>query len=178
MNETHKPFDNPKIRQAVALRDQPPEPGRHVLRRHTARRRQQLDAADDLVSKDENLPTYDLEKAKAAHRRVRRDATSTFDFWYPSDVIRPYMPDPKGIFQAIQPDLEAVGFKIEPEHQAVEHRTTSTTSTPGKYPMWLIGWTCDWAGPDNFLDTAFFGTTATGKPNPEFAYKNDELNTP
>jgi peptide/nickel transport system substrate-binding protein len=41
--------------------------------------------------------------------------------------------------------------------------------------MWLIGWTCDWAGPDNFLDTAFFYYSG-GKPNPEFAYKNDELN--
>ena len=41
--------------------------------------------------------------------------------------------------------------------------------------MWLIGWTCDWAGPDNFLHTAFFDYR--GKPvQPEFAYKNDELN--
>jgi ABC-type transport system substrate-binding protein len=41
--------------------------------------------------------------------------------------------------------------------------------------MWLIGWTCDWAGADNFLDTAFFYYSG-GKPNPEYAYKNDELN--
>ena len=43
--------------------------------------------------------------------------------------------------------------------------------------MWLIGWTCDWAGPDNFLDTAFFYYSG-GKPNPEFAYKNDASTRP
>ncbi len=42
--------------------------------------------------------------------------------------------------------------------------------------MWLIGWTCDWAGPDNFLDTAFFNYQG-GKPSPEFAYTNDRLST-
>ena len=46
----------------------------------------------------------------------------------------------------------------------------------GKYPMWLIGWTCDWAGPDNFLNTAFFGYRArsdgTTGPNEEYAYEN------
>ena len=41
--------------------------------------------------------------------------------------------------------------------------------------MWLIGWNCDWLGIDNFLYTAFFGYR-DGKPNPEFAYKNDAMN--
>jgi peptide/nickel transport system substrate-binding protein len=36
--------------------------------------------------------------------------------------------------------------------------------------MWLLGWTCDWPGPDNFLNTAFFHPGEGGKPNPEFAY--------
>ena len=30
--------------------------------------------------------------------------------------------------------------------------------------MFLFGWTCDWAGADNFLYTAFFGYQ-NGKPN-------------
>ena len=44
----------------------------------------------------------------------------------------------------------------------------------GKYPAWLLGWTCDWPGPDNFLNTAFFHF-AGDKPNPEFAYGPPEL---
>ena len=40
--------------------------------------------------------------------------------------------------------------------------------------MWLLGWTCDWPGPDNFLNTAFFHFQGD-KPNPEFAYGPPEL---
>ena len=39
-------------------------------------------------------------------------------------------------------------------------------------PMYLFGWTCDWAGADNFLYTAWFGYQG-GKPNLQFGWKND-----
>ena len=96
------------------------------------------------------------------------------DFWYPSDVTRPYLPDPKGIFQSIQNNLEAVGFKVQP-HTATWNPTYLDSEYAGKYEMWEIGWTCDWAGPDNFLKTALFGYV-DGKPSTEFAYKNDAVN--
>jgi peptide/nickel transport system substrate-binding protein len=176
MNQTHKPFDNPKIRQAVAAAI-----NRQGLVDTFYGGNDNAAVAKTWMPpttfgfKDENLPAYSVDAAKKliADSGVA-PADLTFDFWYPSAVFRPYMPDPKGIWQAIQSDLEAVGF----------HPTAQTKpwtggyikdETVGKYPMWLIGWTCDWAGPDNFLDTAFFYYTA-GKPNPEFAYKNDALN--
>ncbi len=174
MNQTHKPFDNAKIREAVA----------YAINKQAlidtfyggqAKAAVTWMPAGGLYAKDENLPTYDVEKAKAliAESGVPADQL-TFDFWYPSNVARPYMPDPKGIFQAISADLEAVGFKPTPQTKPWREGYLKEEAT-GKYPMWLIGWTCDWAGPDNFLDTAFFNYQA-GKPNPEFAYKNDELN--
>ena len=79
-----------------------------------------------------------------------------FDFWYPSDVSRPYMPDPKGEAEAILRDLEAVGFKPNPKTAAWRPDYLAAEAA-GKYPMLLIGWTCDWLGIDNFLYTAFFG---------------------
>jgi peptide/nickel transport system substrate-binding protein len=179
MNQTHKPFDNLKIRQAVASA---------VNRQNIVDTFYGGDANASVAKtwlppsafgfKDENLPAYDVEKAKSliAESGVP-EADLTFDFWYPSDVFRPYMPDPKGTFQAIQTDLEAAGFHPTPKTKAWNTGTPTylNDESTGKYPMWLIGWTCDWAGPDNFLDTAFFYYSG-GKPNPEFAYKNDELN--
>jgi peptide/nickel transport system substrate-binding protein len=125
--------------------------------------------------KPENLPTYDPEKAKSllAESGIPADQL-VIDFWYPSDVTRPYLPDPKGIFQSIQNNLEAVGFKVQP-HTATWSPTYLDDEYAGKYEMWEIGWTCDWAGPDNFLKTAFFGYV-DNKPSTEFDYKNDELN--
>lgn len=174
MNQKQKPFDNAKVREAVA---------------YAINKQALIDTfyggqanvavtwmpKEGLYAKDENLPTYDPEKAKAliAESGLTADQLA-FDFWYPSNVARPYMPDPKGIFQALQADLEAVGLK--PTAQTKPWREGYLKEEAlGKYPMWLIGWTCDWAGPDNFLDTAFFWYS-NGEPNPEFAYKNDELN--
>jgi ABC-type transport system substrate-binding protein len=38
--------------------------------------------------------------------------------------------------------------------------------------MWVSGWTCHWAGPDDFLGMfAYVG----GSPSPEFSYRNDAL---
>ena len=42
--------------------------------------------------------------------------------------------------------------------------------------MFLLGWTCDWAGADNFLATAFFAYSG-GQPARQFGYKNDAMNT-
>jgi len=116
-----------------------------------------------------NLPTYDVQKAKdliAASGVAAADLHTTL--YYPSDVARPYMPDPKGLAQAIATDLEAVGFKVD-FGTAGWHAGYLTDEAVGSYPMWLLGWTCDWAGPDNFLDTAFFRFSGS-KPNDEFAY--------
>lgn len=177
MNETHKPFDNVKIRQAVAA-----AVNRQNLVDTFYGGNDNATVAKSWVPpttpgfKDENLPAYDPNAAK----QLIADSGVTdlsFDFWYPSDVFRPYMPDPKGIFQAIQTDLEAVGFKPNPQTKPwnTGKPTYLNDESTGKYPMWLIGWTCDWAGADNFLDTAFF-YYSKGAPNPEFAYKNDALN--
>jgi peptide/nickel transport system substrate-binding protein len=172
MNQTHKPFDNPKIRQAVG---------------YAINRQAIVDAffGDTGVvlkgwtppgtkfTKDLAIPDYDPAKAK---QLIQESGVTNlaFDFWYPSGVSRPYMPDPKAEFEAIQRDLEAVGFKPNPKTSPWDPDYLAAEST-GKYPMWLIGWNCDWLGIDNFLFTAFFGYR-DGKPNVEYAYKNDAMN--
>lgn len=172
LNQTYKLTANPKIREAIA---------------YAINKQGLIDAfyagqgvpADNWMPPDtqyykpESLPTYDPEKAKALIAESG-ETDLTLELWYPSDVTRPYMPDPKGIFEAISRDLEAVGFTIKP-NTATWNPDYLDAEFAGKYPAWLIGWTCDWAGPDNFLRTALFNYV-DGKPSTEFAYKNDELN--
>jgi peptide/nickel transport system substrate-binding protein len=116
-----------------------------------------------------NLPTYNVDTAK---QLIQQSGVAAADLhvtlYYPSDVARPYMPDPKGLAQAIATDLEAVGFKVDFGTDGW-HAGYLTKEAVGAYPLWLLGWTCDWGGPDNFLDTAFFHFQ-DGKPNPEFNY--------
>ena len=82
----------------------------------------------------------------------------TLNFWWPTEVSRPYMPDPKSIFAAFKADLEAVGI------------TVNETSKPwnGGYldgveaqsaDAFLLGWTGDYNSPDNFIGTFFSDPT-------------------
>jgi peptide/nickel transport system substrate-binding protein len=123
----------------------------------------------------EVLPSYDPEKAKQllAESGVSADQL-TVDFWYPSEVFRAYMPDPKGIFQAIAKDLEQVGFKINPKTAPWRGGYLSDLEQ-GKLPMAIVGWPCDYPTPDNFLSTGMF-YYVDGKPAPRNAYTFDELN--
>ena len=174
MNQKFKPFDNLKIRQAVA---------------YAINRQAIVDAffgdtgvvlknwapPGTIFAKDPTIPDYDPDKAKALIAESGVTDLS-FDFWYPSDVSRPYMPDPKGEFEAILRDLEAVGFKPNPKTAAWRPNYLAAESV-GKYPVFLIGWNCDWLGIDNFLFTAFFGYRGNPSgPNPEYANKNDAMN--
>jgi peptide/nickel transport system substrate-binding protein len=172
-NQTHAPLDNIHIRNAIA----------YALNKQSyidTFYAGLADIADNWMPpatqyyKPLDLPKYDVQKAKdeIAQSGLSGDQLK-IQFWYPSDVARPYMPDPKGLAEAIASDLEAVGFTIE--FQTAGWRTGYLADeATGKYPMWLLGWTCDWPGPDNFLVTAFFHCD-NGQPNAEFAFGPPEM---
>lgn len=125
--------------------------------------------------KTETLPAYDVTKAKADLTAAGLTAVQrTIDLYYPSNVVRPYMPDPKGIATAIAHDLNAIGFYVSLKTADWPSGYLSS-ATGGKYPLYLLGWTCDWPGADNFLYTAWFGYQG-GKPNLQFGWKNDAAN--
>jgi peptide/nickel transport system substrate-binding protein len=126
--------------------------------------------------KAETLPTYDATKAKADLQAANLTAAQkNIVLEYPSNVVRPYMPDPKGIAQAIAQDLQAIGFTVTLKTEDW-HGGYVKDATNGAFSLYLFGWTCDWAGADNFLYTAWFGYQG-GKPNLQFGWKNDAANT-
>jgi peptide/nickel transport system substrate-binding protein len=125
--------------------------------------------------KAETLPSYSVSQAKSdlTASGVTGSALS-IDLYYPSNVVRPYMPDPKGVAEAIANDLTAAGFTVSLKTEDW-HGGYVDDATAGKLPLYLFGWTCDWAGADNFLYTAWFGYQ-NGQPNLQFGWKNDQAN--
>jgi peptide/nickel transport system substrate-binding protein len=125
--------------------------------------------------KAETLPAYSVSQAKAdlAASGVTGSALN-IDLYYPSNVVRPYMPDPKGIATAVASDLTAIGFTVNLKTEDW-HGGYVSDATSGKFSLYLFGWTCDWAGADNFLYTAWFGWSG-GKPNPQFGWNNATAN--
>ncbi|MFW5468707.1 ABC transporter substrate-binding protein [Knoellia sp. CPCC 206435] len=96
---------------------------------------------------------YDPAAAKAA---IAAAGGLTLTFAYPSEVTRPYMPNPQKLYQAMAGDLEAAGIKVN----------TVTKPWNGGYldgvdanafDAFLLGWTGDYDAAHNFIGT-FFGS--------------------
>ncbi|PXY31261.1 ABC transporter substrate-binding protein [Prauserella muralis] len=99
---------------------------------------------------------YDPDKAKQLLRQAGHE-NLTVELWWPSQVTRPYMPNPQAIFGAIKEDLEQAGIKVKPISKPWAGGYLDQVEVADAQ-LFLLGWTGDYNSPDNFIGT-FFGTT-------------------
>lgn len=166
-NQAKAPLDNPKIRQAIA----------YALNRDAlvqAKYPEGAEVASQFLppqifgwSADVTQYNYDPEKAK---QLIEESGVTdlTIEFYYPSDVSRPYMPDPTANFEAFKADLEAVGFTVVPKTAPWRSGYLDDVNA-GNAQVYLLGWTGDYGDPDNFVGT-FFRT-----PQPAWGFDNQEI---
>ena len=171
-NTAKPPLDNPLIRQAIA----------HALNREalvTAKYPPGSEVAQQFMPPElfgyaPEVPAYeyDVEKAKAliAESGV---ANPTIEFWYPTGVSRPYMPDPVANFQAFSADLEAAGFTVVPKSDVWNPNYLNAVDT-GQTGLRLLGWTGDFGDPDNFVGTFFRTPQPAWGPLEESIYSDLE----
>ncbi|WP_018132032.1 ABC transporter substrate-binding protein [Effusibacillus pohliae] len=173
MNNTKKPFDNPKVRQAISM---------------AINKKGLIDSfyaglAQPAVNpmppsvwgynKDIKDYEYNPEKAKQLLAEAGYPNGFETDFWA-MPVARPYMPQPQKIAEAIQADLAKIGIKTK--IVSFEWATYLKKTKNGEHPMALLGWTGDNGDPDNFLYVLLDKDTA----NPPAAqnislYKSDKV---
>jgi peptide/nickel transport system substrate-binding protein len=110
---------------------------------------------------------YDPEKAKALLAEAGFPDGFDTQFWY-MPVSRPYYPNPKDLAEAVASYLADVGINVE--LQTEDWGIYLDNYKQGKYPIYMLGWSADFADPDNFI-TPFFNPTeakgAFGWDNPE-----------
>src|SRR6266480_1065817 len=112
---------------------------------------------------------YNPTKAKQLLNSSSCHVPCKVDFWYPTGVSRPYMPDPKRNFEAFSASLQRAGFQVTP-HSApwrpdyVKHVNDGTAGD-----LNMIGWTGDFGDPDNFLGTFFQNYS------PQFGFRNQAI---
>ena len=111
---------------------------------------------------------YDPEKAKQILEDAGIEMPVKIDFAYPTDVSRPYMPDPEANFQAMVTNLEACCFEVE-EKSAVWDPNYVDNANNGRYGAYLLGWTGDFGDPDNFIGTFF------QDKSPAWGFDNQEI---
>jgi peptide/nickel transport system substrate-binding protein len=76
-------------------------------------------------------------------------------FWYPTEVTRPYMPDPAGLHSAITTMLEDAGFVVEPHSDIWDSPGYLFDAQNGYYDLHFLGWTGDYDDPGNWYGVHF-----------------------
>ncbi len=112
---------------------------------------------------------YDPAKAKELLQKAGLTLPVKVDFWYPTDVSRPYMPDPKRNFEAFAASLNESGFKVVPHSAPWRPDYLGRVDTGKAGALNLIGWTGDYADADNFIGVFFQGA------KPQWGFDNPEL---
>ena len=167
INQATAPLDKLEVRQAIAhaLDRQAVVDNFYAGRGEVAKNFM----PPDLFGYADDVTTYDHDPEKARQLlQEAGEANPSLTFCYPTDVSRPYMPDPQRNFQAFSADLEEVGFKITPRALPWSPDYLGAVDE-GNCPLYLLGWTGDYADPDNFVGT-FFQT-----PQKAWGFDNQEI---
>jgi peptide/nickel transport system substrate-binding protein len=164
-----KPFDNLKVRQAVAMAI-----NRDALVKNFYAEGDQIASGFQPPAIMGSKPTltidYSAEKAKALLADAGFPDGFSTQFWY-VPVIRGYSPDGKAIAEAIAVDLAKIGIKVELKTE--DWGAYLADRLEGKFPMWMLGWGSDNGDPDNFIGYHF--AHPIGQPKKEDCYANDTL---
>jgi peptide/nickel transport system substrate-binding protein len=102
------------------------------------------------------------------------DNPATVNFWYPTEVTRPYMPDPRGLHEAVTTMLEDAGFVVE-TGSGVWGTEYIPAAQAGEYDLHFLGWTGDYDDPSNWYGV-HFGYDAEGNPAAQFGCDIEGLN--
>ncbi|MDQ1104166.1 ABC transporter substrate-binding protein [Nocardioides zeae] len=166
-NQAQAPFDDVRVRQAIA----------HAIDKEaviSASMPDGTEPADQFVPElvdgyAADVPTYEYDPELA--RQLLEEAgvagtTITFD--YPTNISRPYMPQPDDTFNIVRSQLEAVGLTVEPVAAEWTDYLEQVQNTPD-HGIHLLGWTGDYDDPDNFLGVFF------GQQSLEWGFDNAEL---
>jgi peptide/nickel transport system substrate-binding protein len=99
--------------------------------------------------------TYNPTRSQQLLRQAGLTLPVEIEFWYPTNVSRPYMPDPRRNFEAFAASLERAGFRVTARSAPWNPTYLGAAQTGNAGHLHLLGWTGDYGDPDNFLGTFF-----------------------
>ena len=155
INQAMPPMDNPLVRQAVAhgLDRQAVVDNFYAGRGVVAH--QFMPPLVEGYADDVTQFEFDPDRARALLQQAGLTLPVPIEFWFPTDVSRPYMPDPRRNFEAFAASLNRSGFRVTARSApwSPDYLGRQQNGTAGH--LNLIGWTGDFGDADNFVGTFF-----------------------
>jgi len=158
-------LQDPRVRQAIA----------HAIDRDTIVSSLLPEGAEAAVefmpptvdgyAEDVTTYAYDPDRARQLLREAGAEGT-TLRFYYPTEVSRPYLPEPAAMFQVISQNLTDAGFTIEPVALPWNPDYLNAVQS-GQADIHLLGWTGDYNDAYNFIGT-FFAEDQDNQASAEF----------
>jgi peptide/nickel transport system substrate-binding protein len=111
---------------------------------------------------------FNPERSRALLRQAGLQLPVKIDFYWPTNVSRPYMPSPNLNAAAFRASLERSGFEVRFVSEPWRPEYVAHVNEGSAGHLNIIGWTGDYADADNFLGTFFqsanpqFGLTKRG----------------
>ena len=124
-----------------------------------------------LLGYEPNVVKYPFnpERSKTLLRAAGLTLPVEIDFWYPTGISRPYMPNPKLNFEAFAASLERSGFKVNARSAPWRPDYVAKVNEGSAGHLNLIGWSGDYGDPDNFVGTFFQNYS------PQFGFRNGTI---
>ncbi|OGF62310.1 MAG: hypothetical protein A2Y62_04350 [Candidatus Fischerbacteria bacterium RBG_13_37_8] len=174
MNNKRKPFDNVKVRQAIAYAINKKELINKYFLGGQAGMSAKSCMPPAMFGFYKDLPDYEFNPAKA--KQLLKEAGYPAGFQAsltPAGAVRPYMPDPLGIANSIKAQLKQVGIDLTIKPAKSWSDFLSITLIKMDYDIALLGWIADTADPYDFLHDPLSGESigkynASGWSNKEF----------
>ena len=160
----HKPFDDPRVRQAVALAINKPELVKAFFP-PTAVAASQF-VPPNITGHSDKLEDWPYDPARARALLAEAGYPNGFDttLWV-MGIGRPYFPNPDRVGEALQAYLADVGIRAE--IVTYDWGTYLKKVRAGEADLFLNGWIADYPDATNFLDT-FFGAGSDGSLGGQF----------
>jgi ABC-type transport system substrate-binding protein len=170
INNTVKPFDNQKVRQALAYGIDRKRIVDNFYPKGSTVATQFMPPVFFGYTKEVDPFPYDPEKAKQllADSGVPLPIKTTLSY---RDVVRPYLPTPGVVATDIQAQLKDIGIDVD--INVMESGAFLDAAQAGKLSLHLLGWIPDFPDPTDFLDF-HFGAGASD----QFGNKFKEITDP
>ena len=166
MNNTIKPFDNEKVRQAFSIGlDKQRIIDNFYPKGSMAAQQAVPPSIKPGYTDGLKWPKYDKAAAIALLKEAKFDFNQEITLYY-AERTRPYFPQPTKIAQDIQAQYKELGVKIKLSLQ--EWATYLPMTRDGKTGLFLLGWGEDYPDATNWYDVFFMGTSKSfGTPYPD-----------